>query len=862
MSGKPIAIILSLMMLLTAAAYARTERNSIKMTQSAAYMTSSNSGSLINSAVGNISLQRIAGGEVFTDEASSPKDPLALWYPRPAKRWLEALPIGNGMLGAMIFGGVNTEHLQLNDSNLWSGGPKNWDNPNGPKALAKARAAVLAGDYSEADDAARGMQGPWTESYVPLGDLYLDIDQQGDIHHYLRELNLERGLMTVDYQQNGVKYHRETFASYPDRVIVCRITCNSPAGISFHARFDSPEHHTVTTDGKNTLVMKGKVPAHVEPDYVGNVPNAIVWADTPNGEGMTFETRLNIRTDGGAVSAGNGMLTVKNAHSVVLILANGDSFNGFDHSPGRDGKDPSVEVKSALLPAEKKSYSALLANHERDYKALFGRVSLHLGKAKTSELPTDQRIIQFEKSNDPQLAELLFQYGRYLLISCSRNGGQPANLQGMWNDMMRPPWSSNYTININTEMNYWPSETCNLAECHIPLLNFIRDLSVTGSRTARIVYGLDGWVAHHNSDIWCYSSPVGGGNGWPGFANWPMGGAWLCQDLWERYAFGGDKEWLRKFAYPVMKGAAQFCLGWLIDDGKGHLITAPGASPENSFIGPDGNSHALSVAPAMDMSIIYDLFTNCIQASEAIGEDQAFSEKLKDARAKLFPLQIAPDGALQEWSQNFKQTDPHHRHCSPLYGLYPGREIDDIQTPALYEAAKKLLISRGDGGTGWSLAWKISLWAHLGDGNHAYIFVQNLLKPADQYGAGVYPNLFDSCPPFQIDGNFGYTAGIAEMLLQSQAGYLEFLPALPVCWPDGSVKGLCARGGYTVDMTWKRGKLTEAVIHASRSGLCRIRSDNPLVILSGSKLIMTDKNIWEFESRAGETYRIQQNIKQ
>jgi alpha-L-fucosidase 2 len=647
----------------------------------------------------------------FLGTAAPPKQPVALWYARPAGQWLEALPLGNGRLGAMVYGGVPTERIALNDDTLWSGGPKECDNPGALKTLPEIRRLILAGRFAEAHELGKRMMGPYTQAYLPMGELLLTFDTPATsgplrVGDYRRELDLDRGVARTRYKLGDVAFTREVFVSQPDQVMVVRLRSSRPRSIGFTARLGSRlRFRTRERDG--VLVLRGKAPAHVDPNYY-NRPNPVIDSGDEQGEGMDFECHLRAIVDEGTVTVNDAALRADRATTVTLLLSAATSFHGFDRSPGRAGKDPAVIAAGRLAAASDKPYNDLLHDHVNDHQRLFRRVELDLGRPPEGarELPTDQRVRKFG-ADDPELVMVHFQYGRYLLIASSRPGTQPPNLQGIWNDEVRAPWSSNWTININTEMNMWPAEVTNLAECHEPLFELIRGLSVNGRKTARINYGCDGWVSHHNTDIWCQSAPVGDfGHGDATWALWPMSGPWLCQHLWQHYEFGGDRQFLRDTAYPLMKGAAEFCLDFLIDDGKGHRVTAPSTSPENVFVTEGGQRSAVSMASTMDLELIHDLFTHCIAATKILEIDGPFRDRLATALEKLHPLQIGPDGRLQEWFRPFAEAEVHHRHVSHLWGVYPGNQITR-KTPDLLAAARKSLEVRSDEGTGWSSGWKI-----------------------------------------------------------------------------------------------------------------------------------------------------------
>jgi len=730
---------------------------------------------------------------------------LKLWYNQPAERWEEALPIGNGRLGAMVSGKPSRGKIQLNENTVWAGQPNRNDNPDAREALPKVRRLIFRGKYKEAQDMvnekfiSRNSQGM---PYQTVGNLFLSFPGHENFKNYYRELNIETAVISSRYDVDRVTYKREVFSSFPDKVIIFRITASKPGKINFTASMNRHDPVDISTEDNNKLIMSG---------ITGN-------CDSVKGA-VKFQAQVKIITEGGSVSAANNNIIVKNADVAIVYISIASSFKNYNDINANAGERADVYLQKAL----EKNYEQVLKDHIADYQRYFNRVSIDLGVTDSVKNPTNVRIEQFAGGNDPQLAALCFQFGRYLLISSSRPGGQPANLQGIWNNQLYPPWDSKYTVNINTEMNYWPSEITNLSEMNEPLIEMILELSRTGRQTAKDMYGTEGWVLHHNTDIWRINGPVDGSF----WGMWPMGGAWLCQHLWEKYEYGGDREYLRS-VYPVMKSAVEFYLSFLTEEPQHKwLVVCPSVSPENSpAVHPESS---ISFGTTMDNQLLFDLFTKTIKSAKILETDKELIKKMKETLKRLPPMQIGKWGQLQEWMQDWDSKNDKHRHVSHLYGLYPSNQISPYRTQELFSAARTSLMARGDESTGWSMGWKVNLWARLLDGNHALKLITDQLTPSIQgdrkQKGGTYPNLFDAHPPFQIDGNFGFTAGITEMLLQSNDGTIFVLPALPDAWKNGSIRGIRARGGFEIEnMEWKNGEISKLVIKSNLGGNCRIRS--------------------------------------
>lgn len=820
-------------------------------------------------------------------------DELSLWYRQPASNWNEALPIGNGHIGAMVFGGIEEERLQINENTLYSGDPATVykDVRITPRTFYEVTKLIREEKYAEATLMVRNnWLGRLHQCYQPCVDLYIKDNVHGETSDYVRKLDIGKAVHQVSYIKNGTRYTRRVFASNPDRVLVMHYQSAAPKGLDLTLRFTS-QHPTARMTAEGTeLLMKGQAPGFIcrrtfkQIEEMGDeykhpelydeqgkqrMKTNVLYGEDIGNRGMFFESRiLPVLPDGGTCQVTPEGIRVSGTDNVYFIISVATSFNGYDKDPVKEGLDPSQLNKETIAKAGQKTLDELSVRHLTDYESLFGRVSLKLhSDAAQLKLPTDERIIRFSQKNDPDLVALLFQYGRYLMISGSRTGGQPLNLQGMWNNDIVPAWNSAYTTNINLEMNYWPSETTNLSDCTAPLFDMIQELSVTGTETARKMYNNRGWVFHHNTSIWRETFP---NDRITRAAFWPMGSGWLCSHLWEHYAFTCDKAFLEYTAYPLMKSASEFYLDWLVKDESGYWMTPVAVSPENKFRF-DGKECHVSKGSTMDLAIIRELFGRTLEASRILGkEDDAVCKEIRERMAGLWPYRIGNKGQLLEWDKEFEEMEPEHRHLSHLYGFHPGNQITPLQTPDLFNAVRKTLELRGDEATGWSMGWKVNCWARMLDGNHAHKIIANMFNPIDfgpnpGRGGGLYANLLDACPPFEIDGNFGFTSGVTEMLLQSHAGFIHLLPALPDVWSQGEVKGLKARGNFTVSMRWNRNKLAGAELVSHVGEKCTLVSAIPFRVRCGKQFVqskpltMDGKQYWraDFPTEAGKRYRIE-----
>ncbi len=802
---------------------------------------------------------------LFGNAAPTSTNVQKLWFDTPAQYFINALPLGNGRLGAMVYGRTKDEVVNLNEETLWTGGPVVLNpNPNAYQYLAQVRDALNKDNYALADKLSRKMQGYFSESYAPVGDLLIHQNFQGEAKDYYRDLNITDAISTVSFVANGVKYTREAFVSFPDQAIIIRMTSSQRGKLDVNFSAKSQLHPSFRKEG-NTLVMTGRAPSHADPTYINTSDQPIQWDDAK--KGMRVQTHIKVIDSDGKVTVANDRIDVSNASNITLAVSIATSYNGYDKYPYSEGRDEHQLAKSYLDKLSGKNYALLKSRHIKDYSSYYNKVKFFIaGNSETEKLPTDVRLKNYQSDkSDHGLETLLYNYGRYLIISSSRKGGIASNLQGIWNVDLRPAWSCNYTTNINLEMNYWAADKVGLDDMSWPLVTQVQHMAETGKYIARNFYHCSGWAGGHNSDIWAMTNPVGHlGMGDPQWANWIMCGPWLSQNLWDKYAFSCDKKYLRDTAYPIMKSAALFCLDWLVDDGHGHLITSPSTSSENRYLGKDGKTWAVAKGATMDIALIRNLFEHVMAATKILGVDRPLADKVKAAFDKILPYQIGKHGNIQEWAEDYDEPDVTHRHVSHLICLHPGADISAWGTPDLFNACMKTLERRGDGGTGWSRCWKVCFWARLLDGNHAYKLLQNDLKYTDDRGfsenGGTYPNLFNACPPYQIDGNYGVVEGISEMLVQSHLGEIHLLPALPSAWSAGYITGIKARGGYTLSIQWENAKLKTATLKCIGDTVCKLRTSLPITIIGTIAQSKVEETVagklylYTFSVKKGKTY--------